>query len=173
MGSAWSLPHLRTAVVRRTPSPFSSYGEAKKSQLDLNPACSAAANSGMSHRMMRFRSLVDRMLPRHDAVEDANGKKTISARSAAIGGKTEQAEEPGHGARPMLAGNALQIHVAAHPAMHVKNVAYGRRPGIKPQIAASAPPGPQQRYPHQIIDNAAPSGAAWTVAMARGTYQTR
>jgi hypothetical protein len=129
--------------------------------------------SGMSHGMMRFRSLVDRMLPRHDTVENPNGKKSIPAWRAAIRGKPEQAEQPGHGARSVLAGNALQVHIAAHAAMHVANVAYRSRPGIKTQIAAAAPPRAQERYPNQVVQHAAPAGAARTVAMAGWTNQSR
>src|SRR5271169_2408182 len=144
-----------------------------ESQPCVIPNGSPTATSGMRHRMMRFRSLVDRVLPGHDTPVDAQGKKSVAAGSAAIGGKTQQAEQPGHGARSVLAGNALQIHVAAHPAMHVENIANGRRPGIKSQIAAAASPGPQQRYPDQVVDQAAPPGAPRTVAMTGWTNQSR
>ena len=123
--------------------------------------------------MMRFRSLIDRMLPGHDAQENAKGKKSIPAGSASISGKAEQAEQPGHRARPVLAGNALQVHVAAHRAMDIRNIADGSRPRIKSQIAAAAAPGPKKCYPDQVVECTAPSGAPRTVAMTNWTNQTR
>ena len=122
---------------------------------------------------MRFRSLVNRMLPGHDAPVRPQRKKSVPARSATIRGKAKHPEQPGHPARPVLAGNALQVHVPAHPAMHKPDVANGRRPRIKPQIAAAASPRTQQRHPNHVVEQAASSGAPRTVAMTGGTNQSR
>jgi hypothetical protein len=122
--------------------------------------------------MVGIRSLIDRMLPGHDALINAEGKKSVPARSATIGGKSQQAEQPGHYAISVLAGNALQIHVPAHSAMHITDIPDGSRPRIKPQIAAPTAPWPQKCYPDQVVLQAAPSRSARTVAMTDGTYQS-
>jgi hypothetical protein len=92
-----------------------------------------------------FRSMFERMLRGNNAPIDANGKKTIPARRTAIRGNSKLAEDPGKRSRAMLAGNALQIHIAAHFTMYITHITYGRRPGIKSQITATATPGAQQR----------------------------
>ena len=60
----------------------------------------------------------------------------------------KQPEQPGKRACSVLAGNALEIHVAAHSAVHIPNIRDGNGPRIKPQIATPAAPGPQHGDPN-------------------------
>jgi hypothetical protein len=71
----------------------------------------------------------------------------------------------------VLAGNALQIHVAAQAAVHKPDVADGSRPGVKAGIAGLATPGTQPRNSQHVVFNTASAGAAGVVAMTDWTYQ--
>ena len=152
-------PANRTAVIWRTPSPFSSYGQPNKSQAGGMMDCGVQTNSLMWDRL-RLHLCFRRILDGHNAPIGADREKAVPARSAPIGGKMKQPEQPGERACPVLAGNALEIHVAALAAMRVPNIRDGNGPRIKTQIAAPAAPGPQQSDPNQIVLHAPPAGTA-------------
>ena len=120
---------------------------------------------------MRLRPGFHGLLRGYDAPVNPKREKAIPARGAAIGGKAEQAEQPGEHAHSMLARNALQVHVAAHSAMHIPDISDGSRPGIKARVASSAAPGPQPCHSHQVVLDTSSAGPAGTVAMTDRTKQ--
>jgi hypothetical protein len=77
----------------------------------------------------------------------------------------KQPEQPGKRARSVLAGNALEIHVAAHDAMDIPNIRDGNSPCVKPQVTTPAAPRPQQGNPNEIVLHTPPVGTAGTVAI--------
>jgi hypothetical protein len=83
----------------------------------------------------------------------------------------KQAEEPGECARAVFAGDALEVHIAAHYAMRVPDVRRGNGPGIESRIATPAAPGAQQGHPDQIVFHTLPPGTTRTVAMTDGAQQ--
>jgi hypothetical protein len=120
---------------------------------------------------MRLRSRFHLVLRGYDGPEGTDRKEAVPAWSATIGGEVKQAEEPGERARSVFAGNALEVHVAAHYAMRVADVRHGNGPGIESRIAAPATPGAEQRHPDQIILHTLPPGTTRTIAMTNGTQQ--
>jgi hypothetical protein len=122
---------------------------------------------------MRILVRIDRVLGGHNAPVHPNRKKTIPTESATVGGKMKQAEQPGKSSHSVFAGNALQVHIPAHSAVHESHILDRDGPGIKTQVAGAATPGPQQQIPKQIVLSAAPSGAPRTVAMTGWTNQSR
>jgi hypothetical protein len=120
---------------------------------------------------MRLRSRFHLVLRGYDAPVRAHREKSVPAWSATIGGEVQQAEEPGERARSVFAGNALEVHIAAHYAMRVSGIRHGNGPGIESRIATPATPGAQQRDPDQIIFHTLPPGTTGTVAMTDGTKQ--
>ena len=120
---------------------------------------------------MRHGSRLDRLPRRNNAAIDSEREKSVAARRAAIGGSAQQAENPRKRSHSVLAGNALQVHVAAHPAMHVLNVVQGSRPGVEAGVTRLAPPGTHAGDSHEVVFCAAPAGTARTIAMTDGTQQ--
>jgi len=165
-----SARQKRTAVIRRTPSPFSSYGLAQRSQLNPIIAGYASINSCVTD-WIGSSSCLDRVLRRYNTAVDPDREKAVPAWRAAVSRKAKQAEQPRKGARAMLAGNTLQIHVPAHPAVHESNIGDRGSPGVKSQVAATAPPRPQEYNSAQIVLHAASAGAASTITMTGRTKQ--
>jgi hypothetical protein len=58
----------------------------------------------------------------HNTPVGANREKAIPAGRAAIGGHMKRTEKPCHPGHPVLAGNALKIHVPAFSAVHKPDV---------------------------------------------------
>jgi hypothetical protein len=166
-----SVRQVRTAVIRRTPSPLSSYSQPNTSQSSPTGGCFAKANSLMRHRV-RFRPCIYGMFCGYNPPIRPNGEKTVSAGSAPVSGETKQTEQPCERTGTVLAGNALQVHVPAHPAMHETNVRDWRGPGIKSQVATPAAPGAQQSDPHDIVLHTPPAGTAGAVALTRRAKQS-
>src|SRR6202022_1673223 len=100
-----------------------------------------------------------------DALVRTDREEAVPARSAAIGGKMKHAEEPGKGARSMLARNPLEVHVAAQSAVCESEIHNGNSPGIKSRIATPATPRPQQSGADDIVLHTPPAGTTGTVAM--------
>src|SRR5258708_32436382 len=73
----------------------------------------------------------------------------------------------------MLAGNSLQVHVAAHPAMRVSDVPDGNRPRKKSLIATPATPGPQPCDSDAVVLHTPSARTTRTVALAHVTNQIR
>jgi hypothetical protein len=71
----------------------------------------------------------------------------------------------------MLACNPLQVHVAAHVAVHVSDILNRDRPRIKPLVAAPATPGPQQCDTDDVVFQTSPARTAWTVTMTDRAQQ--
>ena len=127
--------------------------------------CGAQTNSLMRDRV-RLRPCFRRMSGGgHNAPIGTNGEKAIPAGCAPVGRKMKQPEQPGECPCTVLSGNALEIHVSAHSAMHEPNVRDWSSPRIKTQIAGAAAPGPQQSDPNQIVLHTLPTGTAGSVAM--------
>ena len=166
-----SVRPIRTAVRGRTPSPNPSYGQPKKSQCVRTGGCHAGTNPLMRHGRC-LRPCFCGTLRGHDAPIRPNGEKTIPAGSAPVRGKTKQAEQPGEFARPMLAGDALYVHVATQFAMHEANVRDWRSPAIKSQSATLATPGAQHGDPDDIVLQTPPAGTARAVALADRAKQS-
>jgi hypothetical protein len=120
---------------------------------------------------MRLRSRFHLALSRHDAPVGADREETVPAGSATISGEMKQAEQPGERARSVLAGNPLEIKIAAHCAMRVPDIGDGDRPRIKSLIATLAAPGPQQSSPDHIVLHTPPPRTAGTVAKTDRTKQ--
>ncbi len=120
---------------------------------------------------MRFRPGFHGLLRGHDAAVNPKGEKAIPARSATIRGSAKQAVHPGEQAHPMLARNALQVHVAAHSAVHVGDISDRSRPGVKARVAGSATPGAQPCHSCQVILDSSSARTAGTVAMTDRTQQ--
>jgi hypothetical protein len=106
-----------------------------------------------------------------DPAIDPKREKAVPARCAAVGGKAQQPKRPGEHAHPMLARNALQVHVSAHFAMHVPDITHGSGPGVKARIASPATPWAQPCQPHQVVLYTASAGTSEAVAMAGRTQQ--
>src|SRR5260370_28618608 len=120
---------------------------------------------------MRFRSRFQLILRWHDAPVGTDREEAVPARSAAIGRKLKQEEQPGERARSMLAGNSLQVHVSAQPAMRVSDEPDGNSPGIKSLIATPAAPGAQESKAEEMVFHIPPARTTRTVAMTHGTNQ--
>ena len=116
-------------------------------------------------------SRVYRRLRGHNAPVDPEGEKAVPARSAPIRRKLQQAEQQGKCACAMLTRNTGQVHVAAHSAVDVCNVADGSRPRIEAQIACLAAPGTQPCQAGKIIVDTTPSRSAGAVALTVRTKQ--
>ena len=114
---------------------------------------------------MRHGSRLDGLPRGNNPAIDSEREKTIAARRAAVRGSAQQAKYPRERSYPVLAGNALQVHVAAHPAMHVLNIVQGSRPGVEAGVARLAAPGTHPGDSHEVIFCAAPAGTASTIAM--------
>jgi len=160
-----SVRQIRTAVIRRTPSPFSSYKQDHKSQ-STGLFLRGPRTNSLTRDRMRLRICFRRLLHGQNAPKRTNGEKPVSARSTSISGKMKQPEQPGETPGPVLGRNALQIHVPAHRAMREPFVGDGNSPGIKAKFTAAAAPGAQQRESHQIVLHTLPAGTPGRVAMA-------
>ena len=142
-----SVRQIRTAVIWRTPSPFSSYRQGRKSQSTVLFPCGPRANS-LPRDRLRFRISFRWQLHGHNAPKRANGEKPVPAGSTSIRGKVKQPEQPREAPGPMLGRNSLEIHVPAHRAMREPFVGDGNSPGIKAEFTTAAAPGAEQRDPH-------------------------
>jgi hypothetical protein len=143
---------------------------------DVNPLLKITSSWSIDSRRsdrMRFGPCINRVLGGHDSPVDATRKKSIPAGCTAIGWKVQPSEQPGHRTRTVLAGNSLQVHISTHPAMHIPDILNGRGPCIKPQVAASTPPGPQQYGAQQIVLDTLSARTPRAVAMTRRTNQFR
>jgi hypothetical protein len=114
---------------------------------------------------------LDRLPRWNNPAIDSEREETITARRAAIGGSAQQAKYPRKRSHSVLTGNALQVHVAAHPAMHVPDVVKGGRPRVEAGGARLAPPGTHPGDSHKVIFCAAPAGTARTIAMTERAEQ--
>ena len=115
---------------------------------------------------MGNRSRFGRLPQGNNAAIGSERKKPVAARRAAIRGRAKKTKHPGKRAHAVLAGNALQIHVPAHLAMHVPDVTERSGPGVKAGIAYLAAPGAHPGHANEVILHAAPTGTAGTIAMA-------
>jgi hypothetical protein len=163
-------PAKRTAVIGRTPSPVSMIRFARRMST-AHYAHVAVRKTKLVRDSLRFRPLLHGLLRRNNAAIEPERKKAVAARGAAIRWHAEKTKDPGQHAHAVLAGNALQIHVAAQAAMHKPDVADGGRPGVKAGIAGLAAPGTQPRDSHRVVFDTASAGAAGAVAMTDRTYQ--
>ena len=120
---------------------------------------------------MRLRSGFQLTLCRYDAPVEADREETVPAWSATIGGKLKQTEQPGKRASSMLAGNPLEIHVAAQSTMRIPDERDGDRPSIKSLIATPATPGPQQSDADEVVFHTPSARTTRTVAEAYGADQ--
>lgn len=161
-------PAKRTAVIRRTPSPqVIIRGAERKSTFGCRHVPQRQTVS-VGHGM-RFRTRFYGALCGHDAPVNPQREKTIAAGGAAIGGKAKQTKHPSQWAHAVLAGDALQVQVAAQSAMHVPNVSDGSSPGKKAGIAGLAAPGTQSAESHHVVLHTASAGSAGAVAMTDRT----
>src|ERR1700722_15537725 len=85
-----SVRQIRTAVIRRTPSPFSCYKQRDKSQSIVLLLCGPRTNS-LTRDGLRLRTCFRRRLRGHNAPIRTNGEKPVPARSTSIGGNMKQA----------------------------------------------------------------------------------
>ena len=95
----------------------------------------------------------------------AQGEKTIPAGRAAVSRKSKQSEKPGKSTGAMLAGNALQVHVAAHGAMNESYVGDRRSPRVESVVAIAAAPRTEQSHSDHVIFYAPPAGSAGAVTL--------
>lgn len=166
-------PAKRTAVIGRTPSPIAIIRFAVRKSTARARGCVGGkrrrrlARDGMRFRPLRFYGTRGR----NNAPVEPEREKTVAAGGAAIRGHAEKTKQPGQHAHAVLAGNALQIHVAAQAAMHKPDIADGSGPGKKAGIAGLAAPGTQPRNAQHIVFRAASTGAAGAVAMTGRAYQ--
>lgn len=163
-------PAIRTAVIRRTPSPFGIIRLARwKSTFGLRrvPHGKTELLWDAGRLRLRFQGL----LRGYDTAVNAKREKAIAARGAAVSRGAKQAVHPGQQANPMVAGNARQIHVSALFAVHVPKISDGSRPGVKARIAGSAAPGAQLGRSYQEVLGASSAGTAGTVAMTERAQQ--
>jgi hypothetical protein len=163
-----SVRPKRTAVIRRTPSPFAIIRFARgKSTFGFRYV--PELKSALVRDGVRLHNRFHGLLRGNDAAVNLKGEKTIPARSAAVRGNAKQSKNPGEQSHPVLARNTLQIHVAAQSAVHVPDISDGSRPGEKTRVANSAAPRPQPYHSRQIVLGAAPARPPRTVTHAHWT----
>lgn len=163
-------PAIRTAVIGRTPSPVPMirFAQWKSTARYVRVP---AGKTTLVRNSLRFRPLLHGLLRRNNAAVEPERKETVAAGGAAVRRHAKKTKDPGQHAHAVLAGNALQIHVAAQAAVHKPDVADGSRPGVKAGIAGLATPGTQPRDSQHVVFDTASAGAAGVVAMTDRTYQ--
>jgi hypothetical protein len=105
------------------------------------------------------------VLYRYDPAVGAQREKTIPAGPAAVSRKPKQSENPREGTGTVLAGNALQVHVAAHGAMNESDVGDRRGPRVESVVAIAAAPRTEQSHSDHVIFYAPPAGSAGAVTL--------
>ncbi len=171
-------PRQESSSVRQKDSGYransiaSSHHTFRAAEVNLaRPACFLRQTGRLARDGLRFRPLLHGSGRRNNAAVEPERKETVAAGGAAIRRHAKKAKDPGQHAHAVLAGNALQIHVAAQAAMHKPDIADGSRPGVKAGIAGLAAPGTQPRDSHRVVFDTASAGAAGAVAMTDRTYQ--
>jgi hypothetical protein len=165
-----SVRQKRTAVIGRTPSP-SAIIRFPRSKSILGGPKRKRRRKQLAEKSVRDHCWLRGLLSGNDAAINAKGEKAVAARRAAIGWRSQQTKDPGERAHSVFARDALQIQVAARPAVHVPHVAERRRPGVKARVAHLATPGTHPCNAYDVILEAAPPGTAWAVTLADRTEQ--
>src|SRR5579864_510501 len=120
---------------------------------------------------MRLRTGFHGLLRGYNAAVNPKREKAIPAWGATVSRSAEQAIHPGEHTHSMLARNTLQVHVAAHSAMHVPDISDRGSPGEKARVTGPATPGPQSSHSHEVVLDTSSPGPSGTVAVTDRTKQ--
>lgn len=109
---------------------------------------------------------------RNAAVEPQR-EEAVTARGAAVSRKMQQAEEPEKPALGyVIAGDALQVQIAATLAVRILLISQGHRQGVEAQLATPAAPGARTYKSDKQVQGAPPFGAPAQVAVATWADQS-
>lgn len=136
-------------------------------------ATERGAAIGLGEAVSRLGGLLRRK-SRDDAAVRPERKKPITAGRTTVGAEAEQAFRPAEQTLgDFIAGDALQVEVAALPAVRVRGVADWNRPREEATLTGAATPRPQPGQSQRIIPQTMPFRATAMLTLAGRTDQAR